>query len=466
MTNKTKLFAALAVAFASQAAVAGVDFNGYLRSGSGSSSKGGNVSCFRVNGASALQVNGYQGGVEGAGRLGNECDTYGEIALGTTMGEAEGTKFGVHTLVALGTQENTDYEQTIPAFREAYGTAQGFGKGAFAKSTVWAGKRYYDRKDVHIVDYFWLEVAGPGAGIQNIDLGFGKFSYAMMRTGNSGYTQLLTSSELKFDPTKKVGEQYFLVTKDENQQLGRVVTIGNPGSQKINHDFRLEGINLGKAGSLGMGLNLIRGNSTPVAEAANKGSSNGWSAWISHSNVFGTVQNGLTFQIARDAGTLNGAGLWWAEPSFMTEHKGWRLIDAANFEIGDNWNGQAFLAYGKEKYWYMAATHTDKSIVVRPVYHFNDVYSIAFEGGKTWTDDGAGTSNSLTKFTIAPQLSMGSGFYARPVLRAYYTHASWNKGGATVCTGRDCLVKLSDPGGAFANATSGNSVGVQMEAWW
>jgi maltoporin len=58
---------------------------------------------------------------------------------------------------------------------------------------------------------------------------------------------------------------------------------------------------------------------------------------------------------------------------------------------------------------------------------------------------------------------MGKGFWARPVLRAYVTMASWNKAaGNPVCTGRDCGVSMTE----FAGKTSATTYGVQMEAWW
>jgi maltoporin len=471
MAIKTKWFVAVAAAFAAQTALAGFDFNGYLRSGSGTSSKNGKETCWRLNGDSALGA----GSIGAAGRLGNECDTYGELVFADTMGEADGTKFGVHTLVAFGTQQNTDYEQSIPAWREAYGTAQGFGTGAFAKATAWVGKRYYNRKDVHIVDFFWLEVTGPGAGIENIDVGVGKFSYALMRAGDNSYQQLVTGSggtttvqvlnpngTPKLDPLgQPIYTQVPTSLTTDSQQLGRVTTVNDPTKQKTNHDFRLEGINLGRAGSLSLGVNLVRSNN----DATTGHNKDGWSAWVSNSNVFGGIQNGLTFQIARDAGSLNGAGLSWFDDT-KGDHTAWRVIDAANFEFGEHWNGQAFLAYGKEKFSWFHGDKTSTSFVVRPVYHFSDVFSIAIEAGRSQvkgdTADIAAGTNHLNKLTIAPQISMGSGFYARPVLRAYYTSASWNTGGAGACTGRDCLVTVS----SFANETSGQSYGFQMEAWW
>ena len=454
MTKKTKLVAALVMAFAAQSAMADVDFGGYLRSGSGTSTKGGTGVCFRLNGDSAIDP-GYAK-VDGAGRLGNECDTYGEIKLGATMGNSDGTKFGVHTLVAFGTQQVADYEQTIPAFRESYASAEGFGSGALAKSTVWVGKRYYKREDVHIVDLFTLEVAGPGAGIENIDVGVGKFSYAMMKLGNANFQTL---------------------TGDPGQQIGRVTLAGNPGEQLTNHDLRLEGIDLGKAGSLGFGTNIIRQNNT----ALYGNQLNGYSAWATHSIVmFGGVQNGLTLQTAHGAGSLNGEGLFWANSTNPGVHSGWRVIDSANFDFGDKVNGAAFLGYGKENYPWFGTTscclskgtdRTTTSLVVRPIYHFTENLGLAVEAGETlvrgsnvnYDGNFAYTTNHLTKLTISPQMSMGSGFYARPILRAYVNFYNWNKGGAHACTGRDCQTGVA---GTFDNVTSATTYGVQMEAWW
>ena len=61
----------------------------------------------------------------------------------------------------------------------------------------------------------------------------------------------------------------------------------------------------------------------------------------------------------------------------------------------------------------------------------------------------------LQKFTIAPQLSMPGGFWARPQLRLFATYAVWNdesKGEV----GQD----------VYKTATKGWSAGTQIEAWW
>ena len=479
MTKKIKLVAAIVMAFAAQSAMADVEFGGYLRSGSGSSSKGGGNNCFRVNGESAFNTAGNSAAVDGAGRLGNQCDTYGEVKLGATMGNSDGTKFGVHTLVAYGTSQVADYEGTIPALREAYGSAEGFGSGAFAKATVWAGKRFYKREDVHIVDLFILQDTGPGAGIENIDVGVGKFSYALMKAGNANYQNLMP------DGNNGTGSN-----QGNNQEIGRVTLNGDPSQQKTDHDLRLEGIDLGKAGSLGFGTNIVRGNNQ-ILPGNIDNNYNGWSAWAKHSIVlFGGVQNALWVQMARDAGNLDGSALYWAQsnsgngsPGSM-KHSAWRVIDAANFEVGDKVNGAVFVGYGKESFpWYGNGANVDSdrttfSVVARPIYHFTENFGLAVEAGTVrvsgynlnYDGNPNKTTNYLNKLTISPQLSMGSGFYARPVLRAYVLYMNWNRDttaygtetGASACTGRDCSVGVQ----GFANATSAVTYGVQMEAWW
>lgn len=66
-----------------------------------------------------------------------------------------------------------------------------------------------------------------------------------------------------------------------------------------------------------------------------------------------------------------------------------------------------------------------------------------------WMDDSA----TMHKFTVAPTITPGSGFWAKPEIRAYVTYASWSEEGQA-------------GGSVFANETSGMIYGVQMEAWW
>jgi maltoporin len=271
-----------------------------------------------------------------------------------------------------------------------------------------------------------------------------------------------------------------------------VTLNGDPSQQKTDHDLRLEGINLGSAGSLSLGTNIVRGNNQ-ILPGQIDNNFNGWSAWVKQSIVLsGSWQNSLWLQTASDAGNLDGSALYWAQgnsgngsPGSM-KHSGWRIIDAANFEFGDKWNGQFFLGYGKEKFpWYgisgSSSEYSDRtstSLVVRPIYHFTENVGLAVEAGTVrvsgynlnYDGNPNSTTNYLSKITISPQISMGSGFFARPVLRAYASYMKWNRdstpygieSGASACTGRDCSVSVA----GFSDGSSATSYGVQMEAWW
>jgi maltoporin len=98
----------------------------------------------------------------------------------------EGDKsFYFDTNVAYSVSQQNDWESTSPAFREA--NVQGKNLiDALPGSTIWAGKRFYQRHDVHMIDFYYWDISGPGAGIENIDLGFGKLSLAATRSSEAG----------------------------------------------------------------------------------------------------------------------------------------------------------------------------------------------------------------------------------------------------------------------------------------
>ena len=52
---------------------------------------------------------------------------------------------------------------------------------AYRALHLWAGKRFYQRHDIHMNDFYYWDISGPGAGVENIDLGFGKLSVAATR---------------------------------------------------------------------------------------------------------------------------------------------------------------------------------------------------------------------------------------------------------------------------------------------
>lgn len=383
---------AAAVAAATLSAGAGaaaVDFHGYFRSGIGSNSEGGKQACVGLNGAYSKY------------RLGNECETYGELELGANLYEQGNTKANVHFMQAYSVSQNGDWEQSAPSWRQAYADISGVGSGVLSTATFWVGKRYYKRQDVHINDFFYSNDSGPGAGMENLDLGWGKFSYAMIRRANSDTVTQTT------------------------------------------HDFHLDGIQVNQGGSLDFIAQFAAKNNNNDAAPNNE---NGFSFTVQHnqSGILGGGWNKAVFQYADKASNLDGASY----PSDNTK-SAYRALDRFFYNFGAV-DGEGVVIYQKVK-----DGDTWFSIGTRPVYHFDNVFSIAGELGYDQVKPNTGDSRSLYKGTLAAQLSAGKSFWSRPQLRAFVSYFKWSDVGAAY--GTDLF---------GATATNGTTYGFQAEAWW
>src|SRR5687767_3162168 len=130
---------ALAASLAAASSAHAVDFDGYFRAGPGLTSKNAARACYNL-GISA-----------GHYRLGNECDFYGEFGLAQT-GNADGVAWK-GKLMFNQYNGGTDVGGSNSSFLQMYVEGKGFD---FAPGTnFWIGKRFYGRKDVHIVDTFF-----------------------------------------------------------------------------------------------------------------------------------------------------------------------------------------------------------------------------------------------------------------------------------------------------------------------
>lgn len=408
--------AALALALtasAAQAGVSAIEFGGYFRSGLGTSSKGGKEACFQLAGASSKY------------RLGNECETYGELALGGEAYKGQGGfTMRVNTRMAYVLNQNGDFETSLnnanggqgPAFREANVVAENIGSGAFAKARAWVGKRFYDRHDVHITDYYYLANTGPGAGVENIDAGFGKFAYAIIRTADN----------------------------DKREVLG--------------HDFRFSDIQTNPDGNLLLGLIINQRRVNSDAGAAPIAQGTMFTAQHFQGNFFGGF-NKVAFQYA--TGSQAGGGAGGVDFGNHKDSTMARIVEQFVFQ-NKEWSGMGTFVFQDKKDGANGKHSKWTSLGIRPVYHFADNMSLAVELGHDRVKDDGLATRTLTKFTIAPQISAGNSFWSRPVLRAYYTYAKWNDAAQRAAGAGDALSRT----GTFGSSTNGSTVGAQAEIWW
>lgn len=406
------LAAAAAALFAGQASA--LDFHGYLRAGAGQSSAGGSQQCFSLPGAYAKY------------RLGNECNTYGELQFDQNLYDGkDGVKFDYHVMLAINSDyaNQQDYEQLTTdnkhlAFRQSWVEVKNLpGLGG---ATVWAGKRYYERQDIHINDFYYWDPSGYGVGIQGVPaFGDAKFSYALFQNSQS--------------------------TAGQNVSIWR-------------HDFRLGGIGLGGFGDLTVGVNLNMAKANDAAKAAGQDTS-GQAINVQH--FIGNVLGGFN-KFALQWGKGTAGNLVYGYPAYggTSDNRTWRVVEILQIQPTANFSLMGELIYqnAKDNYKWL-------SFGVRPVWHINDYFKIQGEWGHDEVrpvNPGAGDgTRKLNKYTIAPTLVAGRGFWARPELRLYYTHASWND------YARDNWGGVAGGvGGAFGNGTSGNSYGFQVETWF
>jgi maltoporin len=414
--------AAAAAAFFSTQAMA-VDFHGYVRSGIGWSEKKGGQTCFRLPGAAG----------NGNFRLGNECETYGEAEFGQTLYEGkDGVKFDYHIMFAYVAGQQGDFENLAQngnqfALRQNWVEAKNlpFLNGGSA----WIGKRYYQRHDVHINDFFYWDTSGPGAGVEKFKfVGGTTASFAIFRNnGNNGY-----------------GNGVPFVYANPPAPPSTNYNPNNDATTRL--DFRVHDINLGGAGSLELGLQANSADTTKANSKSGTAVSGEWSL-----PVFGGVNK---LFISSGTGSAQVGNLAGPNNTPGTKDGSWGFNDSIQWQLSPEWSGMAALGH-----WDFKNDRKWNYIGARPVYHFSDYVKLQAEVALNTVTNTGGPTAKLGKITIAPTLVAGRGFWARPELRAFYTYAKWNSAAQAAGV-------AGGTAGPFGTSKNGSSYGLQMEAWW
>ncbi|MBC7957632.1 MAG: carbohydrate porin [Cytophagales bacterium] len=392
---------ALAAAFVASQAQA-VDFDGYFRVGPGATSKNAARACYNL---------GISGGHY---RLGNECDFYGEFGLAQT-----GTTEGVTWKAKLMFNEyngGTDIGGSSSSFSQMYVEGKGF--DIAPGTNFWVGKRFYGRKDVHILDTFFVKMDGVGAGADQISLG-----------------------------SAKLGVAYF------GSDGGATGTATNPGT-RINVDVTEIAVNPG--GQLRVTGTFTKGR------------------YDNATNGKGTAGAGLSLQHTQELQALGGANTLWLQyaqgsagldANFGTANaessvKKLRLVESFTWQAGA-FGGQAVALIGQQGKDDVNATAKFKEMSIggRGSYALTKNFKLVAEAGYMQKKPDGSDTQKLTKFTFAPTLSTGPGFWNRPELRLYVTTAKWNDA-ANTAAGLGGLTGLGN------GKTRGTSFGAQAEVWF
>lgn len=385
--------------------VQALDFNGYVRSGVGESSASGSQACFQLPGAPSKF------------RLGNECEQYSELGLRQDLFTLDdGSVLSVEGMAAL----YNEYDHT-PKFTGDHGWArlvQAYAEWskvpALNNGSLWAGRRFYKRNDIHISDFYYWNQSATGAGIEDVEIGGLKYSYAFSRK-DSVFQENYTNR----------------------------------------HDFNVGGIDTNPGGEVKLGVSYI---DDPDRDDSNSG----WSVTAQHEQL-GFLGGSNTFALQYGEGPGTGLG-YTGDVTLDDSAKSWRVVEFFDWQVTPRFGGQFQVVYQKDK----RQDGGDQdwiSVGVRPVYALTEQFKLVAEVGHDQIDAEGGT-RKLTKFTIAPTWSpSGPEFWARPEFRLYYTYAQWNDAAQRAANQMAAGSALSDTG-AFGTAQHGSNFGVQVEYWW
>ena len=419
-----------------------VDISGYFRAGYGRNDEGSSQVPFQAPGALAKY------------RLGNETENYGELILAKDWYVPDLFRVDSAGPAADPTSGPIAHVQLRAAFLDPYSN---YGSPDTFQTTlpevwasvgnvlpsqpllkVWAGNRYYRRHDIHINDFYFLNMSGGGGGFEDLQLAVGKLALAWIGDGaQSGIFRDL----IQADPNNKAGfskQNVNLSLYDIPLPLGK----GEVAAVYANETGGRDASGVKAPDSHGLALTLIH----TADRFLDENSVNKIAIQIGYGAAKSFTSGFETFSATNGTFILPDDPRAWRFR--FTEH----LVVQPNehFSIGPA------VVYQYTDYRGSLGRSQWLSGGVRPIIHFNKHLSLAFEAGVDYVDDsGQSTRDQLYKLTVAPQVSLGNLFFSRPVIRAYVTYSGWGDQFRGRVGGLD-----------YASRTHGWSWGMQMESWW
>ncbi|RME71060.1 MAG: carbohydrate porin [Verrucomicrobia bacterium] len=417
-----------------------IDITGYVRAGYGRNDAGGPQTAFKAPGAGSKY------------RLGNEAETYAEITFAKSFfardafaldpraerSSPSGPVAHWQARVAFNNpySDFLDAGSTGVSLPEAWASI-GNVVAAQPELKFWAGNRFYRRHDIHVSDFYFYNMSGGGGGFEDLELSFGKLAFAWIGWGSRS----LVASSPDPDP--------------ENQA----------GFSKHNWDLRFYDVPLPfGTGEFGLTVTTTQSGLDPDGNKAEDAA--GFALSFIHTRAGFISEDGVnkfSLQYGRGPGITFTSGFERITVDGVTfiradEDDFWRVRLTESFvaNLSDRFSLGPVLVYELTDYGRFDGKVAWLSAGVRPIIHFNNYLSLAFEGGVDWVDDELREiDGSLYKFTIAPQVSLGGRFMSRPVLRGFVTYSRWSDAFVGEVGGPD-----------YVEDDDGLTLGVQMEAWW
>ncbi|MDH5394159.1 MAG: carbohydrate porin [Gammaproteobacteria bacterium] len=395
-----------------------LQFHGYFRSSLGLSEAAENQPLFQLPGARSKY------------RLGNEPETNMELQFDYRheLKQPDNSNANIMSVIMLDgfkrQGESNDFE--VGHLSQAYIS---FNKLFNNDVDIWFGRRYYQRKSIHIMNHFWLnpgQNSHAGFGFEHMPLASGRLDLALFRNEDD-----FTLVDVQYLINSTVVDARWQLAVAENASITLWLQQAQRNAEAtLNYDVK-----------------------------------SGYSAggWYDHKSSNATNTTALLYMTGA-AITQSGTSPW-----AIREDQGWVLDEAKVIEISNVLSYEILPHYSLQ--WSLLYREDDRgsagnslikwsSTGIRPVFYLSKHTSVALEAGVDYVDDEVNNrSGRLNKFTAALQIAADRGFKSRPVLRFFVTQADWS----------DDFIGLvgHEPGNApYADVTSGWVIGAQVEAWW
>ena len=283
----------------------------------------------------------------------------------------------------------------------------------------WMGKRR-DRDDVYIVNTFFTNMSGVGAGFANVDLGGGaKFAFAGYKSDSVNVHDGLPNGS---NGGARLHADFYDIPVNSDGKLRVTASYSHGDSQG------------GRKGTSGEGIS--------IEHVQKEFFGGGNHLWVQYS------QGSLGLDQRFDPSIDGGSGTLTAN----SNAKSYRFVESPSWQIGAL-GGQAIALYQHDE----TETTAVRSISIggRGSYAFTKNLKFLTEIGFSQRRPNGSTSEHLTKVTIGPSLATGPDFWKRPELRLYVTRATYNQAAAD-----------DGANGLQTGTTSGTSYGAQVEIWF
>lgn len=375
--------------------------------------------CFKLPGASTKY------------RLGNECESW--IELGVYQDLTFDSGVVVHNQVRPIFYGENEEKIDFLRFDEFYSELSGIFDNSVS---FWIGRRFYKRYDSYLSDYFFLNMSGDGAGINNLDLGEFKLSYSFIYDNvnpalvANDESALFHSHDIRLEKSVERGEYTLFLNymSLEDKQFSDGQTID-----------AVDGFALGliyKDTEIFKELFNMKGNNISGLFYG-EGVAKGAGAYSPYR------QEGLIDQIITSTKSIKNSDTIRLINYNQLENDKWGIMSNLVYEYR---NDKEFLNIKQD--WF--------SVGIRPYWFFNRYARLLAEVGYDNVHDRVNNDTySLRKFSTALEFALDTGLWERPVLRFHYTTATWSNN-AKGQVGTDY----------YSDKTSGDNIGIQIEYIW